>query len=92
MFVIYRFKTDNKTVIFPIQFCLWSISEKFDSVRSREVIWKRYAVYHFSVDCNAIDKLHILSTHKYLMVKNNVELSSGLISKCLLRYWVLANP
>ena len=29
-------------------------------------------VYDFSVDYNAVDKSDILTIHKYLMVKNNI--------------------
>ena len=31
---IYKFKADNKNVNFPTQFCLGSISNKFDYVKS----------------------------------------------------------
>ena len=33
---ILKFKADNKNISFPIQFCLGSISEKFDAVEYRE--------------------------------------------------------
>ena len=32
---IYKFKADNKNINFSTQFCLGSISEKFDAVESR---------------------------------------------------------
>ena len=34
---IYKFKADNKNVNFPTQFCLGSISNKFDPNEYREV-------------------------------------------------------
>ena len=75
---IYKFKTDNKNVNLPIQFCLGSISEKFDAAEFREISSKGN-LYDFSVDHNAIDKSDILKIHKYLMVKNNIR-CSGLLS------------
>ena len=66
---IYRFKADNKDVNFPTQFCLGSISNKFDYVESEEVFLK-WNIYDFSVDYEATDKSDTLNTHKNLMVKN----------------------
>ena len=34
---IIKFKPDNKTVCFPVQFCLGSISNGFSATESREV-------------------------------------------------------
>ena len=68
---IYKFKASNKNVNFPSQFCLGSISNKFDYVDSEEVSLKRN-VYDFSVDYGAIDKSIILNIHKQLMIKNNI--------------------
>ena len=34
---IFKFKTDNKNVNFPTQFCLISISNGFNATKSREV-------------------------------------------------------
>ena len=41
-------------------------------------------MYDFSVSYNAIEKFEILNIHKYLMVKVNIKLCSGFLSKCLL--------
>ena len=67
---IYRFKANNKNVNFPNQFCLGSISNKFEYFDSEEVSLKGSA-YNFSVDYDALDKSNILNIHKYLMAKNN---------------------
>ena len=68
---IYKFKASNKNVNFPYQFCLASMSNKFDNVNSKEVSLKGN-VYDFSVDYDCIDKSNILNTHKYLMIKNGI--------------------
>ena len=65
---IFKFKTDNKNVNFPGQFCLRSISNGFSNTESREVSLNGN-VYDFSVDYNSIDKSDILNIHKYLMTK-----------------------
>ena len=44
---IFKFKADNKNVIFPTQFCLEIISTGFSASESREVSLN---VYDFSVD------------------------------------------
>ena len=67
---IYKIKADNKHVNFWTQFCLGSISNKFDTIDSREVSLT-VNVHNFSVDYNHIDKSNILNIHKYLVVKNN---------------------
>ena len=59
---IYEFKTGNKNVNFPSQFCLGGISNKFDYVDSEEVSLKG-DVYDFLVDYDAIDKSSILITN-----------------------------
>ena len=41
------FKADNKNVNFPTQFCLWSVSNGFSAIESREVSLNRN-VYDFS--------------------------------------------
>ena len=43
---IYKFKADNKIVNFPTQFCLESLSNKFES---EELSFKRN-IFDFSVD------------------------------------------
>ena len=45
----------------------------------------------FSVNYDALDKSDILNIYKYLMVKNNIKQCSGLLNKCFLFYWVLAD-
>ena len=71
---IYKFKADSKYFlkIFPTQFCLGGISNKFDIVECREVSFKGI-VYNFSVDYNAIDNSDISNIHKYLIVKNDIK-------------------
>ena len=69
---IFKFKTDNKNVNFPTQYCLGSVSNGFSASESREVSLNRN-VYDFSVDYNYIDKFDILNNHKYLMSKNNIK-------------------
>ena len=50
---IFKFKSDNKNVTFPTQFCFRSISNGFSAAESREVSLNEN-VYSFSVDYNAI--------------------------------------
>ena len=69
---IFKFKTDNKNVNFPTQFCLGSVSNGFGAIESREVSLNG-SVYDFSVDYNSIDKSDILNIHKDLTTKNNVK-------------------
>ena len=67
---ICKFKTSNKNN-FLSQFCLGSISNKFDGDVLNEVSFKGN-VYDFSVGNEAIDNSNILSIHKYLMIKSNI--------------------
>ena len=69
---IFKFKADNKSVNFPTQFCLGSISSGFSATESRKVSLNG-SVYDFSVDYSSIDKSDILNIHKYLMTKNNMK-------------------
>ena len=69
---IWKFKADNKSENFPTQFCLRSISEKFEKVESSELSFK-LNVYDFSVNYDAFDESDILCIHKYLMVKNKIK-------------------
>ena len=69
---IYKFKADNKNVIFPSQFCLVSISNKFAHPGTREVSFK-VNVYDFSVNNNAINKSYIFNVHKYLVVRSKTK-------------------
>ena len=71
IFGLVIFKTGNRNVNFPTQFCLGSISNKFDALDSRE-IFLRVNVHDFSIDYNAINKCNMLKIHKYLMVKHNI--------------------
>ena len=59
-------------VIFSTPFCLRSISNEFSANESKEVSFNGN-VYDFSVDYSSIDKSNILSIHKYLMAKNNIQ-------------------
>ena len=52
---IYKFKTGDKSFNFPTQFCLGSISNKFDGTEFREVSFKEN-VYDFSFNYKAINK------------------------------------
>ena len=81
---IYKFKADNKDENFPTQFCLQSVSVKFDE--SKEVSLTG-DIYDFSDDCdtNYHDKFDTLNIHKYLMVKNNVK-CLNLLKNSLLDY------
>ena len=69
---IYKLKSDNKNVKFPAQFCLGSISKKFDAIEFREISFKGN-IYDFSVDYNAINKSNILKIQEYLMVRNKMK-------------------
>ena len=69
---IFQFKTDNKNVNFPSQFCLGSISNGFSATESREESLNG-DVHDFSVDYNSIDESDILNIHRYLMTKNNIK-------------------
>ena len=69
---IGKFKTDNRNVNFPAQFCLRSISNGFSTAEPREVPLNGI-VYDVTVDYNSFDKCDILlNFHKYLMTKNNI--------------------
>ena len=74
-----------KKINFQTQFCLESISNKFDTVEFREVSFKGN-VYGFSVDYNAINKFDILNISKILMVKSTIKQCYRLLNKCLLHY------
>ena len=69
---IFKFKADNKSVNFPTQFCLGSISNGFSAMKSRKVSLNGN-VYDFSVDYNSTDKSDILTIHRYSMTKNNIK-------------------
>ena len=68
---VCKFKVNNKNVDFPSQFRLEGIYNKFGANDSREVSLKEN-VHGFSVDCNTMNRSDIVSSHKYLMVKNNI--------------------
>ena len=74
-----------KKINFQTQFCLESISNKFDTIEFREVSFKGH-VYGFSVDYNAINKFDILNISKFLMVKSTIKQCYRLLNKCLLHY------
>ena len=69
---VFKFTDDNKIVNFPIQFCLWSISNRFSATDSREVSLNG-SLSEFLADYNSIDKSGILDTHKYSMIENNMK-------------------
>ena len=72
----FKFKADNKNVIFRTQFCLGGISNGFIATEFRVV---NENAYDFSVNViwffnyNSIGKSAILNIHKYLMTKNNIK-------------------
>ena len=68
---IYKSKASNKNVNFQSQFCLGSISNKFDYVDSEEVSFTGN-VHDFSVDYVAINKSSNLNIHKNLMNKYSI--------------------
>ena len=77
---IFKFKTVNKNVNFPIQFCLGSIYEGLAATESKKVPLKGN-LYHFPINYNVIVKADILNTHKCLMVKNNLKIMPSCIKK-----------
>ena len=70
---INKSKASNKNVNFPSQYCLGSISNKFESeeVKSEDVSFIGN-LYDFSVDYDVIDKCNISNIHKYLMIENSI--------------------
>ena len=69
---IFKFKSDNKIVNLPTQFCLGSISNGFSASESTEVFLNGN-VYCVLVDYNSIDKYDILNIRKYLVTKNEIK-------------------
>ena len=69
---ISKFKANNKSVNFSIQFCLGSIFNVFGNTESRELSLNGN-IYDFWVDCNSIGKSETLNIHKCLMTKNNIK-------------------
>ena len=72
---ICKFKASNKNVNFTTQFCLGSISNKFDYEAEAEFeaeVSLKGNVYDLSIDYKVIDKSDILNIHKYLMNKNGI--------------------
>ena len=70
---IFQFKVDLN-IIFPVQFCLGNICEKFYAAEFREVSFKR-ETYDFSVEYSAIGKSHLLNLNilLYLRFKNKAK-------------------
>ena len=69
---ILKFKSDNKNINFPTQFCLESIANGFSAPESREVSLNGN-VYDFSVNYNSFDKFDLLNIHKQLTAKNYIK-------------------
>ena len=67
---IFKFKSSNKNVNFPTQFCLGSISNGFSAIESREVSLNGN-VYDFSVNYSSFDKSDLLNIHKQLTAKDD---------------------
>ena len=71
--ILEKQRQSNKNVNFPSQYCLGSISNKFESeeVESEDVSFIGN-LYDFSVDYDVIDKCNISNIHKYLMIENSI--------------------
>ena len=69
---IFKFKAENKSVNFPTQFCLGSISNGFGATEPREVSLNGN-VHNFSVDYSSIDKYDMLNIYMYLMNENLIK-------------------
>ena len=76
---------NNKNVNFPTQFCLGSISQRFDYFESKEVSFKGN-VYDLSVDYDTIDKSKTSNIYNYSMVKSNIKQHLDLLNEHLLYY------
>ena len=63
---IFKFKADNENVNFPTQFCLRSLSDRFNNAEPREVSLNRN-VNDFSVDYRSIDQPDIWNIDKYFL-------------------------
>ena len=68
----FRFKSGNKNVNFPTQFCLESISNGFSATESREVSLNGN-VCDFSVSYNSFDKSDLLNIHKQITAKIDIK-------------------
>ena len=62
----------KKNINFPTQFCLGTISNRFNATESREVSLNGN-VYDFSVGNKFIHQSNILKINRYLMTKNNMK-------------------
>ena len=60
---IYKFKDENKNVIFPVQLFLENICNEFDDAESGEV-FLRENVYDFSFNCNAFYNSEVLTLRR----------------------------
>ena len=69
---IFKFKSSNKNVNFPTQFCLGSISNGFSAIEAREVSLNGN-VHDFSVNYNSFDKSDLLNIHKQLTAKSCIK-------------------
>ena len=65
---ICKFKASNENSNFPSQFCLGTISKKFDYVDSEQVSFKGN-VYGFSVDSGAFGKSNIINIQNIYWLK-----------------------
>ena len=67
-------------------FCL-GIKPKFFTKNEQSEVSLNNIVYEFSVDHSLVKKEDILNIiHQYLMLRNNIKWSSGLLKKRLLNY------
>ena len=69
---IFKFKARNKSVNFPTQFILGSISDRFSNTTFTQVSLNG-KIYDFSVCYSSVDKSHKLKIHEYFMTKNLVK-------------------
>ena len=65
---IFKFKGNEKNVIFPTQFCLGSISNELSAIESREVSLNEN-VYGFTVNYNSLDKFNILNIYNIWWIR-----------------------
>ena len=69
---IFKFKARSKSVNFPTQFILGSISDGFSNTTFTQVSLNG-KIYDFSVCYNSVDKSHKLKIQEYFMTKNLVK-------------------
>ena len=69
---IIKFKAEDSEII-PNVLCLWNILKDFSADNMKKKTGLYGTVYGFSVDYDAVSVDDILSIHKYLLKKHNIE-------------------